>query len=397
MNQLAFFILLVISFVWTIGFGQNGSKAYRDAEDFLYSGKYKDALAAYSYASDHPTFEYKTTICKFMLGRDGVTLDTYQEFESAMTHSPVYYFWLGKFFLKDAEYEKAKDAFHEFLSLSPNHHEGDRLKAQVSFLVGYLDEYKDTLAIERLPAPINTNFPEPASVTIGNGTQLFASQRITKGVYSLYKTHYGTEDKLDVKQYLGMTFDADQPISLIPGFGNVVFVYDPKSAALQPLILNADDISKGQPIAPGHLQNVRHCYISQNKTKVIFSKQTEANGLDLFETIYLRTSQRWTDPVPLLGKVNTPYDEDFPYIGDDRGTLYFSSNRPGGLGKMDVYYSKVDKSTYQWKEGVNAGLPINTIDDEIDFKVFAGGKGSFCSDRNREVGNFDVFSFHTKP
>ena len=49
------------------------------------------------------------------------------------------------------------------------------------------------------------------------------------------------------------------------------------------------------------------------------------------------TSDPWTAPVNLGASVNSPYDEQQAYIGSDRQTLFFASNRPGGLGAFDMY------------------------------------------------------------
>jgi hypothetical protein len=59
-------------------------------------------------------------------------------------------------------------------------------------------------------------------------------------------------------------------------------------------------------------------------------------GSDLYYCEWV--NGQWNTPVNLGPKVNSPGSENFPFIHPS-GRLYFSSDRPGGRGKMDVYYS----------------------------------------------------------
>jgi len=48
----------------------------------------------------------------------------------------------------------------------------------------------------------------------------------------------------------------------------------------------------------------------------------------------------WSEPLNLGSDINTQYRETTPYLTIDKSTLYFSSNRPGGMGGNDIYFSK---------------------------------------------------------
>lgn len=95
-----------------------------------------------------------------------------------------------------------------------------------------------------------------------------------------------------------------------------------------------------------------------------------------------------------LGKtINTPGDEQRPYLHPDGKTLYFASNGHPGLGKTDVYKSTLQKDG-TWTKPVNLGYPINTSEVEFGLYVAADGKSAYISsDREGGYGDMDIYSF----
>ena len=96
----------------------------------------------------------------------------------------------------------------------------------------------------------------------------------------------------------------------------------------------------------------------------------------------------WNTPVNLGPSVNSPGVENYPYMHPS-GRLYFTSNRPGGFGKLDVYYTTL--SSGNWDEPVLLPEPINSKSD--DFAYVAENNlqsGYFSSDRGR---NDDIYQF----
>ena len=74
---------------------------------------------------------------------------------------------------------------------------------------------------------------------------------------------------------------------------------------------------------------------------------------------FLNSDGTWTEPKSLGKKINLPdYNEMTPYLAPDGVTLYFSSNRPGGLGDNDIWMTKrLDKTWQKWSDPVNLGQP----------------------------------------
>ncbi len=104
-----------------------------------------------------------------------------------------------------------------------------------------------------------------------------------------------------------------------------------------------------------------------------------------------RIGGRWTKPVNLGPPINTQYWESQPSISPDGRVLFFVSNRPGGLGGRDIWYS-IKQEDGSWSEPVNLGPPINTPED--DFSPFLHTDGRtlyFASEGHPGMGRADIF------
>jgi outer membrane protein OmpA-like peptidoglycan-associated protein len=115
-------------------------------------------------------------------------------------------------------------------------------------------------------------------------------------------------------------------------------------------------------------------------------------GMDLY-AVYFQDST-WADIVNLGGEVNTAANEVFPFSSAD-GTLYFASDREGGSGKLDLYYTKTWGE--KWRKPVNLGKPFNTEADDFGLIVDSENKnGYFSSNRIGGFGHDDIYSFYVE-
>lgn len=122
--------------------------------------------------------------------------------------------------------------------------------------------------------------------------------------------------------------------------------------------------------------------------EVLFFASDRPGGFGGSDIWYSRrdASGAWQKPVNLGKIINTAGNERSPFLHTDSRTLYFSSSGHDGMGGMDVFYSKMDESG-RWTKPVNIGHPINTERDEVDFFVSLDGKtGYFSSNQYDEMG-----------
>lgn len=105
----------------------------------------------------------------------------------------------------------------------------------------------------------------------------------------------------------------------------------------------------------------------------------------------LDANGKWGKPVNLGAPINTPEDDICPFIHPDNQTLYFSSDGHNGLGKKDIFVSRRDSSG-RWSEPQNLGYPINTHREEIGLVVDNSGKTAyFSSNINSDTKNIYTF------
>jgi outer membrane protein OmpA-like peptidoglycan-associated protein len=110
----------------------------------------------------------------------------------------------------------------------------------------------------------------------------------------------------------------------------------------------------------------------------------------------IRKDSTWSRIRSLGGEINSIYWESHGFITPDGKTLYFTSNRPGGFGELDIWTSEKDNEK-KWKQPVNCGRVINTAYDETT-PFFDPPSNSllFSSEGLTSMGGYDVFRSERK-
>ncbi len=137
--------------------------------------------------------------------------------------------------------------------------------------------------------------------------------------------------------------------------------------------------------------------LSPDKRELFFSSRRFGGfgGMDIY-VCHMQENGKWSAPENLGANINTPGDDQCPFIHADNQTLYFVSNGLLGYGGNDLF---VTRKGYQgaWEKAKNLGYPINTIDDEGTLFVAADGKTAYyASDRSDSKGGLDIYSFELR-
>ncbi len=101
----------------------------------------------------------------------------------------------------------------------------------------------------------------------------------------------------------------------------------------------------------------------------------------------------WTKPRNCGSTINTPYDDEMPFIHPDGKTFYFSSAGHAGMGERDIFVSeRIDDTTFSTPK--NIGYPINSANDDVGLTVSANGKTAFLAKRIEDKNfRMDLFTF----
>lgn len=129
-------------------------------------------------------------------------------------------------------------------------------------------------------------------------------------------------------------------------------------------------------------------------TILIFSSRMPGGygGFDLYISTF--SKGYWSEPQNLGPVINTHYDERSPFLALDGRTLYFSTTHPNrSLGGFDVVRSYFDDASESWQEPWNPGVPLNSSDDDLHFRLTRDGmKAYFSSNRRSGQGQSDIYA-----
>jgi outer membrane protein OmpA-like peptidoglycan-associated protein len=140
--------------------------------------------------------------------------------------------------------------------------------------------------------------------------------------------------------------------------------------------------------------NQTHAAISADGKKLYFTSNRLGGygGLDIYVSELIAGD--W-GPAKNLGKtINTAHNEETPFILADGKTLYFASEGHYNMGGFDIFSSRMDDNG-KWSEPVNLGYPINSPGDNIFFAPTGNGKMAYYAQARHEgyftFGDMDIY------
>lgn len=118
-------------------------------------------------------------------------------------------------------------------------------------------------------------------------------------------------------------------------------------------------------------------------------------GSDLYVS-YLQPNGNWSPAKNMGPLINTPGDEQAPFIHADNQTFYFTSDGHPGYGGSDLFIMRKQPNG-EWATPINLGYPINTIDNEGSLVVSSNGiTAYYASDRSDSKGLLDLYKFELR-
>jgi outer membrane protein OmpA-like peptidoglycan-associated protein len=286
------------------------------------------------------------------LGDARETLEYMSTLEHA-NHAPTY-FELADLYMQLGEYEKAKENAEKFLALNPRN-KNRRMEARQ--YVANADFAMENKALAKsfnprpMPPGVNAFPMQYFPILTVDGNAIIYTRR------------------------LGITMDYDEDL--------VISRKGVNGEWLEPESLS-ENINSAF--------NEGTCTISADGRRLIFTSCHGRRGYgscDLF--ISERTGNEWSEPVNLGPEVNGPEWDSQPTLSPDGRTLYFVSNRRGGLGGRDIYVSHLSDSN-TWQEAMNLGPAINTRAEDVSPFIHPDNQTLFFATNGRTgFGGYDIY------
>ena len=131
-------------------------------------------------------------------------------------------------------------------------------------------------------------------------------------------------------------------------------------------------------------------------TMVLSLKRKDSQGHNDLYVSFKVDDNLWSVPKNIGPDINTPYQESTPFITHDGRRMYFSSNRPGSVGGMDIWVSeRLDFTWKKWSPPKRLKSPINSEFD--DSQAYIDQRNSHLYFASRRDGSSDIFRMPLQP
>ena len=395
-------------------FSQKPGELAEKAEDLLYKEDFEAALVAYQevlQTSNSVKAQYHAEICSVLTKYPQKPLDKFLELGVTMSRSDKFYsYWLGRMLYGQYEFEKAIESWKKFLDIKK--YKSRRIITETNSFIKQAERvmafYKkpETHHAQRLPDVINTEFSEITPTYIDNLNELlyassYESSNITHSEhpFHIFSSFFdGTNwSKPEIISSLGSYDESNANLEIIGNDGRLLMFKPSKSGGLHESELKHDSIWTQPHLFDLHIKQSRlkpHFYVNEQENVLIFSTKTKGKDGNLDLQYSVRAGGKWTKPRPFGPTINTNGNEESAFLASDGKTLYFSSDEHSSIGGYDIFKSVYDSIGDQWSTPENLGFPINTIGNELYFKLKPNGReGYFSSDRFHSIGGYDIYHF----
>lgn len=344
------------------------TKRYEEAEHYFDLGNFHYAQESFTYLHQHYPgqiyYTYMVGVC-YLLNSEK-SLEAVKLLEEVKFKEPYMEdlnFYLGKAYALNHRFDEAIEALKNYLNEGVGKQNEERALALIEECENAQATYivQNDVGIENIGHPVNTKYSEYVPLISSDESVLIFT-------YRGEKSKGGLQDE---------TFKPD-PFGHF--FEDIFITHRVGDTWLEPEPIDTKLNTNGHDACIG---------LSVDGTKLFLFKSTTKDGGDIYVSDF--KGHDWSEPVSLGTNINTRSWEGSASLSGDGKTLYFSSDRPGGFGKRDIY-----KSTLQadgtWGKAENLGATINTkYDDDAPFIHPDGKTFYFSSKGHKSTGAFDIY------
>jgi len=387
-----------------------------EANDFFKQGNYKEALVRYLRLFDTNTnstdYNYRAGICYLKTNIDKSKAAEFLEFVSTQKDAPKDILYdLATAYHYNSEFDKAIETYEKFREankgkVNPKFELDQRISW--SYNAAELIKQPVNAVFENLGKGINTNYAETKPlVTADDSVLVYTSNRKgnTGGLMDAFgeipsDLYYTTFDSIWMKaKNIGVSINSEnyeESLYLSPA-GDRLIIYREspenegdifwaaqKGKSFQKAVLIGQAFKTGE-------RETGACLSPDGKTLYFSSdKKGGIGGRDIYKCEL--SGGTWSKPENLGEPINTKYDEDCPYMFADGQTLFFASTGHKSMGGYDIFKSVSYDGKERWSAPENIGFPLNSLYDDMNIALVSNGKTAYMSSvKDSGFGDFDIY------
>lgn len=392
-------------------------KTFHDAESWILFEDYKEALPEYQQLSrSYPNnYNFKYRIGQCYLNVPGEKDNAIGYLEDAVKHiNPKYtagkfretgapydaYYYLANAYRINNQLDKAIETYRIFKKgLNPKVYDTVIVNMQIQSCYNAKDLFSLPVYVKEKNLGKNVNEANSEFnpvVSVDEKVMIFSKSEAFYDaiLYSTRNADGSWAVPINMNELLKV--DKDIYPTSVSSDGNTLYLYS--SADYDGIISSSTRKNGiwGPPVKLNDNINTKywesHATISHDNKKLYFTSNRKGTlgGLDIY--VSQRDSTGNWGPAANLGPViNTPYNEETPFLSKDDKTLFFSSRGHFNIGGYDVFYSNL-LDNGQWSVPLNVGYPLNTTDDDVFYNpVNAGYEGYYSKFEPTGFGKQDIY------
>ncbi len=415
---LLFITLLLIPFGLLAQSKIEIEETYRDANSYFFFEDYEEALALYQRIYRHQPENYNLNFrigfCYLnILGSKHLaipylekavknTTRIYNEESIAEQRAPIdAFFYLGNAYLVNNRIDDALKAYNKFYEQTKGKGNWDfeyfSHQVNVAKNSQNLQRNPVNFIIANLGEGINDRFSNFNAVVSGDGNVLaYTTKQKFYNAINVSREKTSGEWEKPVNITLDLAVDGNCTTLCLSYEGTELYLFkdDQQDGNIYVSHFNG---KKWSPISKIN-SNVNtkayevHACLSPDGKQLYFSSNRKGGygGLDIW--VCTRSSDNNWGPARNLGPtINTPFNETAPFFSANGTSLFFSSEGHNNMGGYDVFVTQSDGKG-EWLTPINLGYPINTTDDDLFFHPLGdGSKGLIARFDESSYGELDIF------
>ncbi len=385
-----------------------------DAENFMADKQFEKAAETFKKASkqvpENLNFKFKIGFCylntddkknlaiQYLEQATKSVSKDYSEQSLKEPNAPTKtYYLLAEAYRINRQYDKAVEAYNKFKEyLKPN----DKLRALVDNDIASCSNaeiiIKDSVSVKitNLGNTINNDAPNINAVVSGDGKTL-AYTNIAKTGNDIFVVNRSSNGNWSL------------PKKITTQLGNKYLLTSFLSYDGKDLYLTSDDpencdiyvttIEKNKWVKVMQFEkpintksNETHVCLTKDGNTIYFTSDRKG-GLGGFDIYKSNVNEKgvWGEPVNLGSEINTPFNEATPFLSPDEKYLFFSSEGHNGMGGFDIFYVNLIGNP----KVENLGYPVNNSDNNLFYFPENGFKSGFMSfyEKNSNFGRRDIY------